>query len=395
MVLTLGSLFDGIAGFPLAFSRAGVTTRWVCEIDASCRTVSARHFPEAEAFADVRECGAHNLAPVDIITGGFPCQDLSVAGRREGLAGDRSGLFFAIVRIVREMREATNGAFPGYVVLENVPGLLSSNGGRDFAVVLGELAQLGALDIGWRVLDAQYFGVAQRRRRVFIVVCFRAGSSAAEILSLASGGRRDSAPRRAAGEGAARGAAGGAGISFKRRGGFGWSESHGVSPTLESQGGTHQGGPENIPLVGELALSAQRVGQLAHREDVDTLIPTYVLELHDTLNAQYGKGIAGHNRERNDVALPQAIGFSHTQGLDAQPSASARPTLRAEGGGHGVLTPQMAVRRLTPLECERLTGVPDSWTAGHPDSTRYRMLGNSVAIPVVEWIARRLVAAAE
>jgi DNA (cytosine-5)-methyltransferase 1 len=135
-----------------------------------------------------------------------------VAGARAGLAGNRSGLFFEIVRIVREMREATDGLFPKYVVLENVPGLLSSHGGRDFAVVLGELAGLGAVDIGWRVCDAQYWAVAQRRRRVFVVASFTDRRSTAEILSLSSGGSWHTPPRREAGEGAAGGAAVGAGV---------------------------------------------------------------------------------------------------------------------------------------------------------------------------------------
>ena len=271
-MLTLGSLFDGMAGFPLAFAQAGVVTRWVVELEEDCRRVSGKHFPEAAAFADVRDVGAHNLEPVDIITGGFPCQDLSVAGARAGLAGERSGLFFEIVRIVREMREATANEYPKYVVLENVPGLLSSHRGRDFAVVLGELADLGAVDIGWRVCDAQFWGVAQRRRRVFVVASFRAGASAAAVLFEREGGSGHPPSSREARQDAARGAAGGAAF-----GGNNTSGPLNVACGLTTSGGkrgdfeTETFVAERLPDVAH-ALRAQ--AQLAHRADVDTLMPT-------------------------------------------------------------------------------------------------------------------------
>src|SRR5690606_1758225 len=124
-----------------------------------------------------------------VITFGSPCQDLSVAGKRAGLDGERSSMFFEALRVFREMREATNGGSPALVVWENVPGAFSSNGGRDFAYVLAGLAELGAVDIAWRVLDAQYFGVAQRRRRVFVIADF-GGERAAEILFEREGVRR-------------------------------------------------------------------------------------------------------------------------------------------------------------------------------------------------------------
>lgn len=120
------------------------------------------------------QCGAHNLEPVEIITFGSPCQDLSVAGKRAGLAGSRSGLFYEAIRIVSELR-------PALAIWENVPGAFSSNAGRDFAAVLSAFRDIGARDIGWTVLDAQYSGVAQRRRRVFVVSDFR-GDRTGEIL---------------------------------------------------------------------------------------------------------------------------------------------------------------------------------------------------------------------
>src|SRR5690606_9794224 len=167
--------------------------------------VLARHFPEAQLYEDVRTVGRDELEPVDLICGGFPCQDLSVAGRRAGLAGERSGLFFEFARILDELR-------PRWVVIENVPGLLSSNGGRDMGTVLGTLAKLG-YGYAYRVLDAQYFGVAQRRRRGFIVGCLGDAASAVQVLFEPESCERNTPPRRAAGRVAAALPASGAGTS--------------------------------------------------------------------------------------------------------------------------------------------------------------------------------------
>ncbi|VVE34924.1 DNA cytosine methyltransferase [Pandoraea fibrosis] len=158
---TVGSLFAGIGGFDLGFERAGFRTAWQVELDPINRAVLAERFPHAQQHADVRECGKHNLSHVDVITGGFPCQDVSSMGKRRGLAGERTGLFFEVCRILREVQ-------PTWVVLENVTGLLHSGDGEDFATVLGSLAECGYLGV-WRVLNARYFGVAQARRRVFLV----------------------------------------------------------------------------------------------------------------------------------------------------------------------------------------------------------------------------------
>jgi len=173
-----GSLFAGIGGFDLGFERNGIETVWTVEKDKNCNQVLATHWPNVRRHTDVKEVGRHNLSPVDIISGGFPCQDVSVAGRREGLAGDRSGLWFEFARIVEEMA-------PQWVVVENVPGLLSSQAGRDFLVVLRALEELGYCGV-WRVLDSQYFGVPQRRRRVFIVGSL-GNASSVEVLFDADG----------------------------------------------------------------------------------------------------------------------------------------------------------------------------------------------------------------
>lgn len=166
-MLTGVSLFAGVGGFDLAMTRNGIKVVATVEIDKKCNEVLAKRFPESKQFTDVQQITGKDLIDAGftptkgIITGGFPCQDLSVAGKRAGLAGARSGLFWEIRRLVEETQTE-------WFILENVPGLLSSNGGKDFGIVLGEMAELG-YSVGWRVLDAQYFGVPQRRRRVFIV----------------------------------------------------------------------------------------------------------------------------------------------------------------------------------------------------------------------------------
>ena len=166
-MITGVSLFAGVGGFDLAMERNGVNVVANVEIDKHCQALLERKFPNAKQFNDVTTLKGKDLIDVGfnpsrgIITGGFPCQDLSVAGKRAGLAGERSGLFWEIARVVEETQTE-------WFILENVPGLLSSNEGKDFGVVLGTMADLG-YSVAWRTLDAQHFGVPQRRRRVFIV----------------------------------------------------------------------------------------------------------------------------------------------------------------------------------------------------------------------------------
>jgi DNA (cytosine-5)-methyltransferase 1 len=164
---TIGSLFAGIGGFDLGFENAGFTTAWQVELNPVNRAVLADRFPHAQRFEDVRQCGAHNLIPVDVLTGGFPCQDISLAGARStnkdkrGLRGERSGLFWEVIRILKEIQ-------PRWVVLENVVNLLAVNDSEDFETVIRALADCGYVGL-WRVLNAQYFGVPQQRRRLFLV----------------------------------------------------------------------------------------------------------------------------------------------------------------------------------------------------------------------------------
>ena len=191
---TYGSLFTGVGGFDLGCDAAGWHCDWQVEWDKKAASVLKRHWPDVPRCSDVRDVNGRDLPPVDVITFGFPCQDLSVAGNQAGLDGDRSKLFFEATRIIREMREATDGTYPRIVIAENVRGLLYADGGIAMGRCINEMALIGAVDIEWRLLDAQYFGIPQRRRRVFIVASFnpRARGSS-PILSQPESMRRSSA----------------------------------------------------------------------------------------------------------------------------------------------------------------------------------------------------------
>ena len=200
--LTLGSLFDGSGGFPLGGLLSGITPVWASEIEPFPIRVTTKRLPFMKHYGDVSRMDGGKIEQVDIITFGSPCQDMSIAGRREGLDGSRSSLFYEAVRIVKEMRCATDGKYPRYIVWENVPGAFSSNKGADFQPVLGEICSVKGYEIhtprsakwpaageivaddfslAWRVFDAQYWGVPQRRKRIYLVADF-AGGSAGKIL---------------------------------------------------------------------------------------------------------------------------------------------------------------------------------------------------------------------
>lgn len=179
--MNVGSTFSGVGGFDLGFERAGMRVVWQAEIDEWCRRVLRWHWPDAAIYDDVCAVNA-DAGAVDLLAGGFPCQDLSVAGKRAGFKGERSSLFFEFARIADELR-------PRWIVLENVVGLLSSANGRDFGILLATLAEIG-YSCAWRVVDARYFGVPQRRRRVFIVGCF-GDSGERAVRAVGAGGEGD------------------------------------------------------------------------------------------------------------------------------------------------------------------------------------------------------------
>ena len=200
--LTLGSLFDGSAGFPLGGLLSGVTSLWASEIEPFPIRVTTKRLPQMKHYGDISKMNSGEIPPVDIITFGSPCQDMSVAGKRDGLGGSRSSLFYEAVRIIKEMRCKTDGKYPRFIVWENVPGAFSSNKGEDFRAVLEEVCKIkdecvsvpkpskwqsagkilgDSYSVAWRQLDAQFWGVPQRRKRIYLVADF-AGWSAGKIL---------------------------------------------------------------------------------------------------------------------------------------------------------------------------------------------------------------------
>ena len=218
--ITLGSLFDGIGGFPFAGTMVGIEPIWAAEIEPACVAITKFHFPDMLHLGSVTDINGAEIPPVDIITFGSPCQDLSVAGKRAGIDGERSGLFKEAIRIIYEMRSATNGQYPTFIVWENVPGAFNSNKGRDFRTVLEEITKTDipmpssgkwaaagvvrgcGICAAWRQLDAQYWGIPQRRKRIYLIGSF--GSNCAEeILFERDSVRRYLTPSRTARKGIA------------------------------------------------------------------------------------------------------------------------------------------------------------------------------------------------
>lgn len=264
--LTLGSLFDGSGGFPLGGILAGIEPRWSSEIEPFPVLVTHKRLPQVQHYGDVSTLNGAELPPVDIITFGSPCQDLSIAGKRAGIHdGDRSNLFFQAIRIIKEMRDATNGRYPRYCVWENVPGAFSSNGGNDFKAVLEAVIGVKEKGIevpapenhrwaksdvylgdGWsvayRVFDAQYWGVPQRRARIYLVADF-AGESAGEILFKSEGVSGYTPQGFRAWQGAAGGAEEGTGETGGR------SDAGGGTLCLNTQGNSGVGITEDKALA--------------------------------------------------------------------------------------------------------------------------------------------------
>ena len=417
-MLTMGSLFDGIAGFPLAASRHGITPVWASEIEPFPIEVSKRHFPTMKHLGSVTDIGLCidvrgpevdwyfsdsqgepvENTDVDIVTFGSPCQDLSVAGKRAGLGGQRSNLFFQAVRVIRDIQDATAGKSPRYAVWENVPGAFSSNKGRDFAAVLKSLVggevhvpERGWTDAGvafgpegqaaWRLLDAQFWGVPQRRRRIFLVADF-GGERAGEILFESTGLPGHLAESRKAREEVAAGVGDGveaAGRTYAVRtaqtSSNGWGVTEELSYTLDLASGQAVVHPQ---VTGTLCASGAGMSRPAGQGNETDLV---VAIQHSIIG-------------RKDEAGAQGPGFRDDDKMF---------TLDSRGSGHAVAYADAvqvgyAVRRLTVVECLRLMGFPDWWFDGIPgnsDTACYKACGNSVAIPCVEFIMQRIAAIAE
>ena len=332
--LTLGSLFDGSGGFPLGGLLSGITPVWASEIEPFPIRVTTKRLPFMKHYGDVAKMDGGKIEPVDIITFGSPCQDMSIAGRREGLDGSRSSLFYEAVRIVKEMRCATDGRYPRYIVWENVPGAFSSNKGADFQSVLEKICSIKGYEIdparpakwpaageivaddfslAWRVFDAQYWGVPQRRKRIYLVADL-AGGSAGKILFESEGVSGYTPQGFRPWQGAARAFAEGAGASgcvcLNDQGGSRMDVTEDVAATLRAENHGHP--PCVMGAAGFCTEhSAQARGIGYEKETSPTLragtVPAAVYENHSqdtrytgpletapTVNATYGMG--GNNQ---------------------------------------------------------------------------------------------------
>ncbi len=440
--ITFGSLFAGVGGIDLGLEAAGWSCGFQVEWDKNCLQTLNYHWPDVPKWGDVSDVNGAELPPVDVITFGSPCQDLSVAGKRAGLDGARSGLFHQAIRIINEMRIATNGKYPAAAIWENVPGALSSRNGKDFGAVLDEMAKLRPYSLEWAILDAQYFGVPQRRRRVYVVAILNSTKTERgkrPIFDLPEGRRRNTKTSRRPRETTTADIA--PSITADSRGLAAYGEIVGTLCAEDAKMISTQYVNQNKLIIEnrETYIKTVRSGardadgnlppeQWADQPVAPTLnsfdnggdsrATVLVIDKPDPLTAT-AIPIQGTIIGRSDTAGPQGqgigedgdpsymldsisrhgvaqtIGFSHTQGLDPQPTDDGTPTLRAGGGGMAVAQ-NMTVRRLTPVECERLQGWPDDHTLyradgkTNPDSTRYKMTGNGVAAPVAKWIAEQL-----
>jgi DNA (cytosine-5)-methyltransferase 1 len=425
------SLFAGVGGFDKGLEQAGHECVAQVEWDKNAAGVLKHRWPNVPLFCDVSKVSADDLPDADFITYGFPCQDLSVAGKREGLDGKRSGLFYEATRLIRELR--TRGCGLRFAVAENVGGLLSADDGVALASCIRELLDSGACETGYVVLDSQYFGVAQRRKRVFIVSDF-GGESCDQILAITESLPGHPAPSREAGKGTAGDATKGVGEGGKQRVATYDNKAIGeivdskVSGTITSNtgGGGETQNPAFILQEGIAFEPRSADGEPRITGDIKEVVSP-------TLNC-----MGGGQRE------PSVVSWNG----DTTPKASedVSVTLRSQQGGEGVgvaftasdrsnkaawegdisgtincqmnsessnlqmgVRENLTVRRLTPIECERLQGFPDNWTSEkmelileenewkatgkvvkQADGPRYKQMGNAITVNVGAWIGKQI-----
>ena len=418
------SVCSGIEAATVAWHPLGWTPAAFSEIEAFPRAVLAHHYPEVPLHGDFTTIRGDEYGTIDVLVGGTPCQDFSVAGLRAGIAGDRGNLTLEFLRLASRTK-------PRWIVWENVPGVLSSDGGRALGAFLGGLAELG-YGFAYRVLDAQHFGLAQRRARVFVVGYLGDWRRAAAVLFERESLQGHPAPCREAGE---RVAAYTPSSIGDYREGIG---------TLRANGGDLGGGSEGlIASTGDISHCLNAGGMGRQDYETETLIthslraegfdasedgggrgtPLVACDLADTLTvgANQTTGFIGdicaftakdhgadagaisptlrggghHNSHANGGVMP-AVAFAQNQRdevrlMDVAGALASEPGMKQQTYVH-----TSAVRRLTPRECERLQGFPDDYTLvpyrGKPasDGPRYKALGNSMAVPVMAWIGRRI-----
>lgn len=388
--LRLGSLFDGSGGFPLAATKVGIEPVWASEIEPFPILVTTTRFPQMQHLGDICDIDGSQLEPVDVVTFGSPCQDLSVAGKRAGLAGERSGLFHQAVRVIKEMRETSSGRYPRFAVWENVPGAFSSNKGADFHQVLRELISVtdeqaaanlprvqkwqkaGAIvadqwSIAWRVLDAQFFGLPQRRKRIFLIADF-ASERAGHILFEPTRLRRNTQTGCDQGQAATSNPASSPQTASSRNG-------VARSFTLRMRGGKPGGGKGAL-------IQTDISGRFGCNNDQRIFEP--IAYGFNAIHAERKRRTGRYGYETEVAKTLDTSGICPTcnQGgiaiVDTVVSASKSdffckgtdnltgPLLASDFTDPPIVTaPQPSgyrVRRLTPTECARLQGFPDDWT---------------------------------
>ena len=352
------SVCAGIEAATVAWHHMGWEAAGFSEIEKFPSLVLDHHYPNVPKLGDMTNYKEWDIGTIDLLVGGTPCQSFSVAGLRKGMADPRGNLALVYCGILDHFR-------PKWFVWENVPGVLSSNGGRDFGSFLGALAELG-YGVAYRVLDAQWFGVAQRRRRVFVVGYLGDWRRAAAVLFERQSLRRDTAPSREAGQKVAPTVV--QGLPYSRTG------NGRVECDAIVLGNVEGGNATTLSAREYKGLSCGRDGMTS----AAVVYGAQAIPL-DLRNA-------GRDPEKHDEMNRQGVGVG-------EPGDPAHTVTSAFV--HGVAQ-AMAVRRLTPTECERLQGFPDGYTdikpngKQTPDGPRYKALGNSMAVPVMKWIGERI-----
>jgi DNA (cytosine-5)-methyltransferase 1 len=365
------SVCSGVEAATVAWHHMGWQAAGFSEIEKFPSEVLAHHYPTVTNFGDMTKYKEWNLGSIDLLVGGTPCQSFSVAGLRKGMDDPRGNLALVYCGILNDHR-------PKWFVWENVPGVLSSNRGRDFGAFLGALAKLG-YGFAYRVLDAQYWGVAQRRKRVFVVGYLGDWRPAGAVLFEPKSVSRDTAPSRVEGQEITRNAQVCSGSGKP------------VIPTLMANAGTKLWLGNQEAFSGDYHILQAR--------------GAFGKDLADTVTAKFSKGAEllqqGAQNGGNCVLQPipihdQATRFNGTNngkgnGLGIGAAGDPMPTL--DTSSRHATFHNMAVRRLTPVECERLQGFPDDYTNIKdkcPDGPRYKAMGNSMAVPVMRWIGERI-----
>ena len=421
------SVCSGIEAATVAWHPLGWQPVGFSEIEAFPSAVLAHHYPDVRNYGDMTKYKEWDIehGSVDLLVGGTPCQSFSVAGLRRGLEDPRGNLALTYVGILDRLR-------PKWCVWENVPGVLSSNGGRDFGSFLGALAELG-YGFAYRVLDAQYFGVAQRRRRVFVVGYLGNWRPAAAVLFEPESLRRDPAPSREAGQKvagtieASLGRSRGAGtpmhniteqpytvancLTQRMHKGINTTLDEGQTPIIEAipihdqatrfagKRGDKQDGKGNgfgVGFPGEPAPTLTKGDKHAVAQPIGIFQDSeFGVQQYNTAGTLRAGRIPEHQMALQPIAF-QLAGDRDNPSVSVSETAFCLPANPMSDRGQAVAA-SMAVRRLTPTECERLQGFPDGYTnipwrkaIDSPDGPRYKALGNSMAVPVMRWIGERI-----